>query len=107
MGFVSEFKQFINQGNAMDLAIGVVIGAAFQNIVNSIVNDLIMPIVGLLTGGIDFSKKYIALGSDPDAPHLNYGNVITALINFLIIAMVIFIIVKGLNKARKKEEEKA
>lgn len=98
--FLEEFKEFINQGNVMDLAVAVVIGAAFTAIVNSAVSDLIMPLVGALTGGIDFSdmKLYLPLGAGDSA--IAYGNFINAIIQFVIIAFVVFLIVKALNKAR-------
>lgn len=109
--FLEEFKDFINQGNVMDLAVAVVIGAAFTAIVNSVVSDLIMPLVGAVTGGVDFSnmKLVIPLGAGDSA--LMYGNFINAVIQFIIIAFVVFLIVKALNKARtlanhgKKAEE--
>ena len=98
--FLEEFKDFINQGNVMDLAVAVVIGAAFTAIVNSAVSDLIMPIVGAFTGGIDFSdmKLYLPLGAGDSA--IAYGSFINAVIQFIIIAFVVFLIVKALNKAR-------
>ncbi|RDB64418.1 large conductance mechanosensitive channel protein MscL [Gordonibacter sp. 28C] len=110
--FLQEFKDFINQGNVMDLAVAVVIGAAFTAIVNSAVSDLIMPLVGALTGGVDFSdmKLYLPLGAGNSA--IAYGNFINAVIQFVIIAFVVFLIVKALNKARslamrgKQSEEK-
>ena len=119
---LNEFKAFIARGNVMDLAVGVIIGAAFNKIVESIVNDLVMPIVGALTGGgFDFSNYFIALSSNVTATSLAaareqgavfaYGSFITALINFLILAWIIFLMVKGVNKLRasvetKKAEEK-
>lgn len=110
--FFEEFKEFINRGNVMDLAVAVVIGAAFTAIVNSVVSDLIMPIVGAITGGLDFKdmKLTIPLGAGDAA--IAYGNFINAVIQFLIIAFVVFLIVKALNKAKdmaskgKKVEEK-
>lgn len=98
--FFEEFKEFINQGNVMDLAVAVVIGAAFTAIVNSVVSDLIMPIISLATGGINFSDMKIPLGTGPDAAAFTYGNFINAVIQFLIIALVVFLVVKALNKAR-------
>lgn len=98
--FFEEFKEFINQGNVMDLAVAVVIGTAFTAIVNSVVSDLIMPLISLVTGGINFSDMKISLGSDPDAAAFTYGNFINAVIQFLIIAFVVFLIVKAMNKAR-------
>ena len=98
--FFEEFKEFINQGNVMDLAVAVVIGAAFTAIVNSVVSDLIMPIISLVTGGINFSDMKIPLGDGPDAAAFTYGNFINAVIQFLIIAFVVFLIVKAMNQAR-------
>ena len=115
---LEEFKKFIMKGNVVDLAVAVIIGGAFGLIVKSLVNDIIMPIVGAIFGGVDFSNLFIALSSKVTAPTLEaakkqgavlaYGNFITVTVNFLIIAFVIFLIVKALNKAqemRKKEEE--
>ena len=112
--FLSEFKAFAMKGNVIDLAVGVIIGAAFQSIINSVVNDLIMPLVGLLTGGINFNEQFLILkcpeGVDPSqvksiasatqlgVTTLNYGSLITAVINFLIMAFVIFCMVKFINK---------
>jgi large conductance mechanosensitive channel len=105
-----EFKAFVNQGNALDLAVGVVIGAAFGKIVNSLVNDLIMPLVGLLTGGVDFANRFIVLGSTSyatladakaaKAPVLAYGNFINAVVEFFIVAFAIFLVVRQMNKWR-------
>ena len=109
---LKEFKEFALKGNMVDLAIGVIIGGAFGKLVESIVADLLMPIIGLLTGGIDFSNLYIQLSGAP-APTLTaareagatiaYGNFITLLINFLIIAWVLFMVVKAMNRFKKKE----
>jgi large conductance mechanosensitive channel len=106
-----EFKEFALKGNAFDLAVGVVIGAAFSKIVDSIVNDLIMPIIGAVTGGIDFSNYFAALGSNITAPTLDaareqgavlaYGHFITIVVNFLIVAWILFLIIKAVNKARR------
>jgi len=118
---IKEFKEFISRGNVMDLAVGVIIGGAFQSIINSLVNDIIMPVITLVTGGIDFSNWFIALdgskyetlalAQEAGASTLNYGVFITAVINFLLMALVIFFIVKAMNKlaekTKKKEEEKA
>lgn len=105
-----EFKAFVNQGNALDLAVGVVIGAAFGKIVNSLVNDIIMPLVGLLTGGVDFANRFIVLsGQDyatldaakaAKAPVLAYGVFINAVVEFLIVAFSIFLVVRQMNKWR-------
>lgn len=106
--FMKEFKEFISRGNVMDMAVGVIIGGAFTAIVTSLVNDIIMPLLSLLTGGLDFSALCIALGEGEEAASLNYGAFISAIINFLLIAIVIFSIIKAINKfAKKKEEEQA
>ena len=124
MKIVKEFKEFIMRGNVMDLAVGVIIGGAFGAIVTAFIDNMIMPFIGLLTGGMDFSQQFIVLKA-PDGMEASqiksieqakevganvwgYGAFITAVINFLIIALVIFLIVKAVNKAanlRKKEEE--
>ena len=88
-GFIGEFKTFIMRGNVMDLAIAVIIGGAFQAIVSSLVADIVMPLISLLTGGLDFSAWKIMLGDGPDAASINYGVFITAIINFLLMAFVI------------------
>ncbi len=111
MGFVSEFKDFINKGNAVDLAVGVVIGAAFGKIVNSIVNDIVMPPIGLLIGGVNFKEISLTLkaasidaaGVAIPAVTMNIGNFIQILIEFIIIAFAIFLVVKGLNKMKRAE----
>ena len=115
MSFASEFKEFVVKGNAMDLAVGVIIGAAFGKIVDSIVNDLIMPIVGAVFGGFDFSNLFIVLGTAPDGvamtlaamkeanvPVFAYGNFLTILLNFLILAFIVFILVKQINRLKKQ-----
>ena len=104
MGMVSEFKEFISKGSMMDMATGIIIGAAVTAVVGSMVNDLIMPIIGLIVGGIDFSQLSVALGEGEDAAKFGYGAFIQALINFLIISFVIFMIVKAVNNMKKKEE---
>ena len=116
MSMASEFKEFITKGNVMDLAVGVIIGAAFGKIVDSLVNDIIMPIVGKITGGVDFSNMFIALKDIPEGnagtyaalkaagvPMLAYGNFITILINFIILAFIIFQMVKMVNRMKKAE----
>ena len=107
-----EFKTFAFKGNVFDLAVGVIIGLAFSKIVTSIVDDLIMPIIGAIFGGLDFSNYYIGLSSKVTAPTLAaakeqgavfaYGNFITVLINFLIIAWILFMLVKASNKLRRE-----
>ncbi len=98
----NEFKKFISRGNVLDMAVGVVIGGAFTAIVNSLVNDMLMPIIGGVTGGINFSEYIFTIGTAT----VCWGNFIQAVINFLIIAWVVFLIVKAANKMKKKEEEK-
>ncbi len=114
MGFIKEFKEFAMRGNVIDLAVGVVIGGAFGKIVTSLVDDLIMPIIGVITGGVDFSQKKIIIKDavlNPDgtelaaAVTLNYGNFINVIIQFLIIAFCIFVVIKAINSLKKKEEE--
>ena len=114
---LNDFKKFIAKGNAIDLAVGVIIGAAFGKIVSSLVNDLIMPPVGLIFGKVDFSQLFLSLDGKTyetltlaeaaGAPTLNYGNFITVAIQFFIIAWVIFLLVQGINSLKKKEEAKA
>ncbi len=113
MSMASEFKDFIMKGNVMDLAVGVIIGGAFGKIVDSLVNDIIMPIVGKIIGNVDFSNMYVALsGQAAGLPLaeakkagsvLAYGNFISILINFLILAFVIFQMVKMVNRMKKSE----
>lgn len=101
MSVIQEFKDFAIKGNAVDLAIGVVVGAAFGAITTSLVDDIINPIIGLLTGGTDFSNKVIAIGETT----INYGSFINTLINFVIIAFVMFMVVKGMNRMRAEESD--
>ena len=101
--FMEEFKKFINRGNVMNMAVGVIIGGAFTSIVNSLVNDIINPILGVF-GGLNFSEYSLPLKGEAT---LNYGNFITAVINFLIMAFVIFLLVKVVNKLTEKEEKPA
>lgn len=109
-GFISEFKKFIMRGNVMDMAVGVIVGGAFTAIATSLNQDILTPLLGIF-GGTDFSSLYVKLGSGENAPVLAYGNFITAVINFLITAFVIFLLVKGINslsaKFSKKEEAAA
>lgn len=118
---LAEFREFIAKGNVLDLAVGVIIGGAFGTIVGSMTEDLLMPIIGAIFGGVDFSSKFIILGAVPEGYTgsltdyaalkaagigvLGYGAFITAVINFLILAFVIFLIVKYANKAMRKAEE--
>ena len=107
-GFFNEFKKFIMRGNVMDMAVGVIVGGAFTSIVTSLNKDILTPILGIF-GGTDFSNLIVTLGTGENAPQLRYGSFITAVINFLITAFVIFCLVKFLNalgdKFIKKEEE--
>lgn len=104
-GFVAEFKKFIMRGNVMDMAVGVIVGGAFTSIVTSLNQDILTPILGIF-GGTDFSYLTVALGKGENAPLLNYGNFITAVINFLITALVIFCLIKLLNKVGEKLSRK-
>jgi large conductance mechanosensitive channel len=109
MGMIKEFKTFAIKGNVMDMAIGIIIGAAFGKIVSSFVGDVIMPPIGLLLGGADFSTLSITLKeatASSEAVLLKYGVFINTILDFLIIAFSIFIVVKGINSMKKKEEEK-
>jgi large conductance mechanosensitive channel len=111
---LKEFKEFAFKGNVLDLAIGVIIAGAFGLIVKSLVDDIIMPIVGAITGGIDFSNMFAPLASDVTASTLDaareqgavlaYGNFITAVVNFLIVAFILFMVVRSANSMKKKEE---
>ena len=118
MGFIKEFKEFASKGNVMDMAVGVIIGGAFGKIVTSLVGDVIMPLVSLATGGVDFTNKYCVLGDIPEGVANNYaalkeagvsmfawGAFIQNIIDFLIIALCIFLMIKGMNKLTKKKEE--
>ncbi|MET3443846.1 large conductance mechanosensitive channel [Variovorax paradoxus] len=118
MSILSEFKEFAVKGNVVDLAVGVIIGAAFGKIVDSLVGDIIMPVVGLVFGKLDFSNLYWVLGSVPagagnnlaelkkaGVPVLAYGNFITIAVNFVILAFIIFMMVKQINKLRKADAE--
>ena len=112
--FFGEFKEFISKGNVIDMAVGVVIGGAFKSIIDSLVNDVIMPVIGYLLGGLDFSKFVITLqeavlNADgtvaKEAVTINYGVFINAIISFLIIGFCLFCVVKAVNKLRRKKEE--
>ena len=117
MSLLKEFREFAVKGNAFDLAVGVIIGAAFGKIVDSLVKDIVMPVIGAVIGNIDFSNMYVVLGSIPagvannladlqkaGVPVLAYGNFITIVINFLLLAFVIFMMIKQVNRLRKPEE---
>ena len=115
MGMLQEFKEFAVKGNAMDLAVGVIIGAAFGKIVDSVVGDLIMPLISMVVGKLDFSNLFIVLGDNPQnlatlaelkkagIPVFAYGSFFTILVNFVILAFIIFMIVKQMNRLRKEE----
>lgn len=105
MGMISEFKDFAMKGNLVDMAVGFILGGAFGTLVTSLVNDMIMPVVGHFSGGADFSALNIPLSSEEGAAAINYGLFINALIAFIILAVVLFFIIKGMNKAQKAEEE--
>ena len=110
--FMNEFKKFISRGNVMDMAVGVIIGGAFTPIVNSLVNDIFMPLLSLITGGFDIAGMSVSFGVGENAATLNYGAFLSAVINFLLIALVIFCIIKAMNTAKDKmikkpEEPKA
>ena len=102
---IKEFKDFIAKGNVMDMAVGIIIGAAFTAIVGSLVEDLINPIISLFMGGIDFSGLGVKLSDGEDGAVFAYGKFIMAVINFVIIAFVVFLLVKAVNKAKGPEEE--
>ena len=114
MGFMKEFKDFAVKGNVVDMAVGVIIGGAFGKIVTSLVNDVVMPVIGVFTGGIDFTSLFVSLdgntyatlaeAEEAGAAVLKYGNFISQIVDFLIIALVIFIVVKKLMAIKKKEE---
>jgi large conductance mechanosensitive channel len=113
---LKEFKDFAMRGNVVDMAVGIIIGAAFGKIVSSLVADVIMPPIGLALGGVDFSNLFIdlsgagyatlALAEEAGAPLIKYGAFINVVLDFLIVAFAIFMVIKGLNKMKKKEEEK-
>ena len=120
MSFMKEFREFAVKGNVIDLAVGVIIGGAFGKIVDSIVNDLIMPIVGLIFGKLDFSNLFVALGNVPEGtPHtleairkagvpvFAYGNFITVAVNFIILAFIIFLMVKQINRLKREAPAEA
>jgi large conductance mechanosensitive channel len=111
---LKEFREFIARGNVMDMAVGIIMGAAFTAIVNSMVGDLIMPLIGVATSGVDFADKFVALNGeayaslkaakDAGAPVITYGLFINAVINFIIVSFVIFMLVKGVNKLKRQAE---
>ena len=110
MSFVTEFKEFISKGNVVDLAVGVIIGASFGKIITSLVNDIIMPPIGYLTGGVDFAdKKWVLVSADTvnkvDEVAVRYGNFINTLLQFFIVAICIFALIKAINSLKRKQEE--
>lgn len=108
-GFRQEFIEFINRGSVVDLAVGVAVGGAFTAIVNSLVNDIIMPVVGLIAGGVDFTNLAITIPNffgGNDAAVIAYGNFIQNVVNFLIIAWVIFMVVKAMNRFNRRKDAK-
>ncbi|MDO4440951.1 MAG: large conductance mechanosensitive channel protein MscL [Moraxella sp.] len=121
MSIIQEFKEFAVKGNVMDLAIGVIIGGAFGKITTSLVEDIIMPVIGAIVGDIDFSNMFVILGSVPEGVDatsyaalkeagvamLAYGNFITIVINFIILAFIVFMMVKAMNRLRRQSEEAA
>ena len=114
---LNEFKEFIAKGNVMDMAVGIIMGAAFTAIVTSMVSDLLNPFIGLFLGGIDFSNMFFNLGEgefatlaaaqEAGAPTVNYGLFINAVINFAIVAFVVFMLIKGVNKMKREAAEEA
>ena len=103
---LNEFKEFAMRGNVVDMAGGIIIGGAFGKIVSSFVNDVIMPPIGMAMGGVDFSELAIALGEGEEAASINYGVFINTVLDFLIVAIAIFMVIKAMNSMKKKEEEK-
>jgi len=112
MYMLKEFREFALKGNLVDLAVAFIIGAAFSGLVQSLVNDIVMPIIGVITGGIDFSEMYIQLAGEPQptlalareaGATLAYGNFITLVINFVIVAWVLFLVVKGMNQLKREK----
>ncbi|HRO02596.1 MAG TPA: large conductance mechanosensitive channel protein MscL [Terricaulis sp.] len=116
MSMLSEFREFALKGNVVDLAVGVIIGAAFGTIVSSLVDDLIMPLIGAATGGLDFSNYFLPLSSAVTATTLDaakeqgavfaYGKFITAVLKFIIVAWALFMVIQGMNRMKRKEEAK-
>ena len=117
MGMVSEFKEFIMRGNVMDMAVGVIVGGAFNTIVTSLVNDIIMPVISLATGKVDFTNLFVSLdgskyatlaeAQEAGASVFAYGSFIQNVLQFLIVAFVLFMVIKGMNKLRRPEPEAA
>ena len=120
MSFASEFREFAVRGNVVDLAVGVIIGSAFGKIVDSLVNDIVMPVVGRFVGGLEFSNYFIALARIPDGvPHtleavkkagvpvVAWGNFVNVALNFVILAFIVFLMVRGINRLRRQQEPPA
>ena len=120
MSFASEFREFAVRGNVVDLAVGVIVGGAFGKIVDSLVNDIVMPVVGRFTGGLEFSNYFIALARIPDGvPHtldavkkagvpvVAWGNFVNVALNFVILAFIVFLMVRGINRMRRQHEPPA
>lgn len=120
MGMLKEFREFAVKGSVVDLAVGVIIGAAFGKIVDSLVKDVIMPVIGVVTGGLDFSSKFIVLGRIPDGvprnlpellkagvPVFAWGSFVTVLVNFIILAFIIFMMVRQINRIKRAHAEPA
>ena len=105
MGFISEFKEFAMKGNVMDMAVGVIIGGGFGKIVSSLVDDILMPIVGMITGNIDFTSLAFQIGDGEEAAVLKYGNFIQNTVDFIIVAFCIFLMLKAINKMNRKKAE--
>jgi large conductance mechanosensitive channel len=103
---LKEFKEFAMRGNVVDMAVGIIIGGAFGKIVSSLVNDVIMPPIGMAMGNVDFSDLAIMLGEGEGAASINYGVFINTVLDFVIVAFAIFMVIRGMNKLKKKEEEK-
>lgn len=117
MSFIKEYREFAIKGNVVDMAVGIIIGAAFTAIVNSLVADIINPVIGVVTGGVDFADLYVNLGpgefaslaqaEEAGAPTVNYGLFINAVLSFLIVSFAVFLIIHNLNRLKRQEEEPA
>ena len=105
MSFISEFKEFAMKGNVMDMAVGVIIGGAFGKFVSSLVDDVLMPLVGMITGNIDFTTLAFKIGEGEEAAVLKYGNFIQNTVDFIIVAFCIFLMLKAINKMNRKKQE--
>ena len=105
MGFIKEFKEFAMKGNVMDMAVGVIIGGAFGKIISSLVDDVLMPLVGMVTGNVDFTGLVAKIGDGEGAAVLKYGTFIQNVVDFLIVAFCIFVMLKAINKLNRKKQE--